>query len=144
MEGGGVVMTKQELSAAGNRNERWDFVLMERSASMYHRRMDDMTRDHGQQPLEALMERWGLSGHQLVETSEEQLNHKQVQRARKGRQLTLHLMQKVTRAVNDAIFKSLPEAKRADFVPYLHRHLFNYAKGHDAAWSDPNEALWPK
>ena len=90
------------------------------------------------------MERWGLSGHQLVETSEEQLNHKQVQRARKGRQLTLHLMQKVTRAVNEAIFKSLPEAKRADFVPYLHRHLFNYAKGHDAAWSDPNEALWPK
>jgi hypothetical protein len=53
-------------------------------------------------------------------------------------------MQKVTRAVNDAIFKSLPEAKRADFVPYLHRHLFNYAKGYDSSWSDPNDALCPK
>lgn len=133
----------QESPDGGNRNERRDFVLMQGSACVYHRRMDDMTRDHGQQPLDGLMERWGLSGHQLVENSEEQLNHKQVQRARKGRQLTLHLMQKVTRAVNDAIFKSLPEAKRADFVPYLHRHLFNYAKGFDASWSDPNEALWP-
>jgi hypothetical protein len=54
------------------------------------------------------------------------------------------LMEKVTRAVNDAIFKSLPAAKRADFVPYLHRHLFNYAKGYDSSWSDPNDALCPK
>jgi hypothetical protein len=137
-------MKEQESLDAGNRNKRRDFVLMQGSACVYHQLMDDMTRDHGQQPLVELMERWDLSGHQLVETSEEQLNHKQVQRARKGRQLTLHLMQKVTRAVNDAIFKSLPEKKRADFVPYLHRHLFNYAKGFDASWSDPNEALWPK
>ena len=46
--------------------------------------MNDATRDHGVQPVEALMERWGLTAHQLVENSEEQLNHKQVQRARKG------------------------------------------------------------
>jgi hypothetical protein len=137
-------MKKQESRDAGNRNARQDFVLRDRRVAVYGGRMSDATRDHGVQPLDGLMERWGLSGHQLVENSEEQLNHKQVQRARKGRQLTLHLMQKVTRAVNDAIFKSLPEAKRADFVPYLHRHLFNYAKGFDASWSDPNEALWPK
>ena len=45
--------------------------------------MNDATRDHGVQPVEALMERWGLTAHQLVENSEEQLNHKQVQRARR-------------------------------------------------------------
>ena len=117
---------------------------MDGGVAVYDRRMSDATRDHGVQPVEGLMERWGLTTHQLVENSEEQLNHKQVQRARKGRQLTLHLMQKVTRAVNDAIFKSLPAAKRADFVPYLHRHLFNYAKGYDSSWSDPNDALCPK
>jgi hypothetical protein len=137
-------MKKQESRDAGNRNARRDFVLMDGGVAVYGGRMSDATRDHGVQPVEALMERWGLTTHQLVENSEEQLNHKQVQRARKGRQLTLHLMQKVTRAVNDAIFKSLPEAKRADFVPYLHRHLFNYAKGYDSSWSDPNDALCPK
>ncbi len=119
-------------------------MLREGRVAVYVADMNDVTRDYGVQPVDALMERWGLTAHQLVENSEEQLNHKQVQRARKGRQLTLHLMQKVTRAVNDAIFKSLPAAKRADFVPYLHRHLFNYAKGYDPSWNDPNEMLCPK
>jgi hypothetical protein len=106
--------------------------------------MHDDTRDHGPQPLDSLLDRWGFSNHQLVEASAEQLNHKQVQKARKGRQLTLHMMQKVARALNEAIPPRLPKEKRADFVPYLHRHLFNYAKGYDPAWSDPNEPLMPQ
>lgn len=106
--------------------------------------MHDATRDHGAQPLDELMNRWGLTNHQLVGASVEQLNHKQIQRARKGRQLTLHLMQKLTGTLNDAIAASLPKEERVNFLPYSHKHLFNYAKGHDAAWSDPNEALMPK
>ena len=105
--------------------------------------MQDTTRDHGPQPLDALMTRWGLTNHQLVDTSAEQLNHKQVQRARQGRQLTLHLMQKVMRTLNNAVLASLPKEEREKFVPYSHKQLFTYAKGYDAAWSDPNAPLLP-
>lgn len=103
--------------------------------------MQDETRDHGLQPLDRLMNRWGLNNHQLVEASVEQLNHKQVQRARKGRQLTLHLMQKITRTLNDAVLAMLPKAECANFIPYSHKHLFSYAKGHVADWVDPNAPL---
>ena len=54
------------------------------------------------------------------------------------------MMQKLTRGLNDAIFLSLPKDKREAFEPYFHRHLFNYAKGYDANWEDPNEPLMPK
>ena len=107
----------------------------------YIRRMDELTRDHGPQPLDGLMVRWNLTNHELVEVSTEQLNHKQVQKARKGRQLTLHLMQKLTRALNETIVAKLPKERKAEFKPYLHKHLFNYAKGHDAGFADPNEGL---
>lgn len=110
----------------------------------YIRPMDELTRDHGPQPLDGLMDRWNLTNHELVEASEEQLNHKQVQKARKGRQLTLNLMQKLMRAVNEAIQAKQPKEQRAGFVPYLHKHLFSYAKGYDAAWVDPNEELMAK
>lgn len=106
--------------------------------------MDELTRDHGPQPLDGLMERWNLTNHELVEVSTEQLNHKQVQKARKGRQLTLSLMQKLMRTVNEAIVAKLPKEHQPNFVPYLHKHLFSYAKGYDAAWVDPNEELMPK
>lgn len=103
--------------------------------------MSDETREHGTQPLDHLMQRWGVDNHRLVEISTEQLNHKQVQKARKGRQLTLHLMIKVTRALNAAALAALPEEQRASYVAYLHRHLFSYAKDHDPAWADPNASL---
>ncbi len=106
--------------------------------------MDELTRDHGPQPLDGLMVRWNLANHELVEVSEEQLNHKQVQKARKGRQLTLNLMQKMMRALNGTILIKLPKEDRETFTPYLHKHLFNYAKGYDAAWMDSNQELMPK
>ncbi len=90
------------------------------------------------------MARWGVSNHELVEASPEQLTHKQARKAVNGRQLTLHLMQKVTRALNDAVMAKLDESQRGSFVPYLHKHLFNYAKNHDPAAVDPNEALMPR
>ena len=106
--------------------------------------MHDATRNHGLQPLDRLMTRWGLTNHELVAASTEQLNHKQVQRARHGRQLTLHLMQKLTRTLNEALLARLPKDQRAQFVPYSHRQLFQYAKGHDASWADPNAPLLPE
>jgi len=106
--------------------------------------MDEASRDHGPQPLDGLMVRWNLGNHDLVEVSPEQLNHKQVQKARKGRQLTLHMMQKLMRAMNEAVILRIPKERRTEFTPYLHKHLFTYAKGHDPAWTDPNEELMPQ
>lgn len=103
--------------------------------------MEELSRDHGPQPLDVLMERWKLGNHDLVDASTEQLSHKQVQKARKGRQLTLHLMQKVTRAFNVAIWNRLSKVQKEQFVEYLHRDLFSYAKGFDAERPDPNESL---
>jgi len=106
--------------------------------------MDESSRDHGPQPLDGLMVRWNIGNHDLVEVSPEQLNHKQVQKARKGRQLTLHMMQKLMRTLNEVIVLKLPKERRADFAPYLHKHLFTYAKGYDPEWTDPNEGLMPQ
>ncbi len=106
--------------------------------------MDELTRDHGPQPLDGLLVRWNITNHELVEVSAEQLNHKQVQKARKGRQLTLHLMQKLMRALNETVLIKLSKEQKIEFVPYLHKQLFSYAKAHDAAWVDPNAELMPK
>ena len=121
-----------------------DFLFRRAWSVRYTAVMHDDTRDHGTQPLDTLLERWRITNHQLVEASVEQLNHKQVQKARKGRQLTLHMMQKLTRTLNDAVFLSLPKERREEFVPYLHKNLFNYAKGFDPAWEEPNAALMPE
>jgi hypothetical protein len=64
--------------------------------------MNDTTRDHGPQPLAALLARHELSPTDLVEASTEQLTHKMVARATKGRQLTGNTMGKVLRALNTA------------------------------------------
>jgi hypothetical protein len=98
-------------------------------------------RDHGVQPMDRLMEEWGFTNHDLVEASPEQLNHKQVQKARKGRQLTLHSMQKVTRALNIAIWNCLNKDQKESFFEYHHHWLFDYAKGYQTDRVDPNDAL---
>ncbi|BCX48831.1 hypothetical protein HAHE_27390 [Haloferula helveola] len=98
-------------------------------------------RDLGTQPVDALMQQWGLSNHDMVDASPEQLTHKQVQRARKGRMLTLAMMQKVTRTLNIAVWYRLKKEEREQYFEYLHKHLFNYAKGYDPAFEDPNVPL---
>jgi len=64
--------------------------------------MNDTPRDHGPQPLAALLARHELSPTDLVRASSEQLTHKMVARATKGRQLTGNTMGKVLRALNTA------------------------------------------
>jgi hypothetical protein len=98
-------------------------------------------REFGPQPLIVIMERWGLENHDLVEASSEQLTHKQVQRARSGRKLTLKMMMKVARTLNLAIWNKLDVPKREKFVEYLHKDIFSYAKGFDSAKQDPNQQI---
>ena len=102
-------------------------------------------REYGIQRLDAIIRMWGLDNHAIVLTGgeDEQLTHKQVQRARSGRKLTLKMMQKVTRVLNVAAAKKVPSEQAGEFRPYLHRELFSYAKGYDEAWEDPNRKLYP-
>ena len=87
------------------------------------------------------MDAWGLANHDLVEASTEQLTHKQVQRARKGRRLTLKMMQKLARALNVAVWQRLTDEERAGYFEYFHKHLFSYAKGYEPGWADPNTGI---
>lgn len=56
-------------------------------------------KDFGVQPLDAVMTRLGLSNHDLVSASTQQLSHKMVQKGRQGRRLTLKAQQKILTAV---------------------------------------------
>lgn len=102
-------------------------------------------RNFGPQRVADIMDAWGLSNHDMVLAADwEQLTHKQVQRARTGRRLTLAMMQKVARVLSAAALARLDDEAAESFTPYMHRDLFSYAKGYTADWQDPNRALYPK
>lgn len=71
----------------------------------------DLERDLGEQPLAGLMDELELSAHDLVAASTEQLNHKMVARARKGRRLTSNVKNKVLAAMRAASGKELTMAQ---------------------------------
>ena len=56
----------------------------------------------GPQPLDGLLDELGLSNHDLVAASEEQITHKMVAKGRKGRRLTSNIQGKLLRALNAA------------------------------------------
>ena len=60
----------------------------------------DNAMQQGVQPLDAIMEEMKLSNHDLVAVSKEQLTHKTVSKARKGRQLTRRSQRKIIEALN--------------------------------------------
>jgi hypothetical protein len=60
------------------------------------------TREFGIQPIAALLEQFHLKPHDLVAASTEQLTHKMVARAAKGRRLTSNTKGIVQRALNKA------------------------------------------
>ena len=60
------------------------------------------TMDLGVQPIDELMTKLGLSNADLVKASTEMLTFKMVQKARKGRRLTLNVQQKILNAVRAA------------------------------------------
>jgi hypothetical protein len=106
--------------------------------------MNSEQREFGPQPLIDVMEAWGIKSHDLVEASPDQLTHKQVQRARSGRKLTLSMMMKVAEALNLAIYSRLDDSKKEQFVRYLHKHIFSYSKGFDSERLDPNQEILSK
>jgi len=80
------------------------------------KKKDPEKNDLAIQPLDALMIKHGLTNHALVAASTEQLSHKVVQKARKGRRLTPKAKTKVLNALHLAF----PEKQ------FAHRDLFNY------------------
>ncbi|MFC1576739.1 hypothetical protein ACFL3N_00175 [Candidatus Omnitrophota bacterium] len=65
-----------------------------------------MEKNLGEQPISKIMAASGLKPHDLVAHSDEQLTHKMVARARKGRRLTAHVQSKVRNALNNAAGKN--------------------------------------
>ena len=81
---------------------------------------DEIQRDLGLQPIDQLMKQWGVENHELVEVSTEQLTHKQVQKARKGRRVTINIQRKIFNAIRKV-------AEDKDLDPNLTiADLFNY------------------
>lgn len=81
---------------------------------------DSESMTMGTQPLDALLESAGLSNHHIVAAAGGNgLTHKVVQKARKGRQLTVKAQKKVLAAVN-AAFKLL------EMPAITHAQAFNY------------------
>ena len=72
-------------------------------------------RNLGEQPLAGLLAAHGLKAHDLVAASTEQITHKMVARACKGRWLTPNTRAKILRALNAASGQA-----------YAPGELFNY------------------
>jgi hypothetical protein len=58
--------------------------------------------DLGEQPIAALIAKHNLKSHDLVAASTEQITHKMVSRACKGRKLSRNVQFKILRALNAA------------------------------------------
>ena len=71
----------------------------------------------GEQPISRIMKASGLKPRDLVAHSDEQLSHKMVSRAMKGRRLTPHVQLKVLRALNNVVEKN-----------YSLKDLFTYSR----------------
>jgi len=67
---------------------------------------DDSERNLGPQPIAGLMEKHVLAPHDLVAASTEQITHKMVSRACKGRRLSRNVQLKLVRALNTAAAQS--------------------------------------
>jgi hypothetical protein len=65
----------------------------------------DADKNLGEQPISRIMAASKLKPHDLVAHSDEQLTHKMVARAIKGRRLTPHAQSKVRNALNKVVGK---------------------------------------
>lgn len=79
-------------------------------------------RNLGAQPLDTLLIEAGLDNHDLVQASAEPITHKAIQRARKGRRLTVHMQRRVATALNKALtIKGTPPERE-----WTMKDLFTY------------------
>ncbi len=76
---------------------------------------EEIDRDLGEQPIARLLAERGWKAHDVVAASTEQITHKMVARACKGRRLTSNVQSKILRALN-----TLAEAQ------FQREELFNY------------------
>ena len=76
---------------------------------------ETIERNLGEQPIAQKMQEHGLNNHDLVTISTEQITHKMVAKACKGRRLTKNVQNKVVRAMNMASGEN-----------YKKQDLFNY------------------
>jgi hypothetical protein len=76
---------------------------------------NEIKRDFGEQPMAKLMAEHGLKPNDLVSSSTEQITHKMVSRAVKGRRLNLKIQHRILNALNKASGKQ-----------YALKDLFNY------------------
>ena len=76
---------------------------------------DTVERNLGEQPIAQKMKEHGLSNHDLVNASTDQITHKMVAKACKGRRLTKNVQNKVVRAMNQSSGHN-----------YSKQDLFNY------------------
>jgi hypothetical protein len=67
----------------------------------------DLDRNLGPQPIAALLEQHKLSHHDVVNASPEPITHKLVARACKGRRLTANSRNKIIRAMEKVLGKTL-------------------------------------
>ena len=77
---------------------------------------ENIARDLGPQPLGEILTKLELSNSDVVAASTEQLTHKQVQKAIKGRRISKNIQQKIVKALN---------AVNAE-LKYSKKDLFNY------------------
>ncbi len=61
---------------------------------------EESPRDYGPQPLGEILAERGLTNHQVVAASTEQLTHKMMGKACRGRYLSPKVRQKILRALN--------------------------------------------
>lgn len=72
--------------------------------------------EHGIQPLDTVLNQLGLKNADLVAASVEFLTHKQVNKARRGRRITINVQIKILNALN----------KLGGEKKYRREDLFNY------------------
>ena len=76
---------------------------------------NEIERDLGEQPLAKIMAEHGFKSNDLVNSSTEQITHKMVSRAAKGRRLNLKIQYRILNALNKAAGKQ-----------YALKDIFNY------------------
>lgn len=65
--------------------------------------MNDTEHNLGPQPIDEILKKHNLSHHAVVAASTEQITHKMVARACKGRKLSRRVQLKIVHAVNTAV-----------------------------------------
>lgn len=77
--------------------------------------------DVGRQPMDVLLETYGLKNHDVVAADDSlAVTHKVVGKARKGRRLTARMQKKVLTSVNRCLVdRGLPRASFEDLFNYV-------------------------